>query len=145
MGSISAWLPSRRSTLHQTGGFPMVRDGHWRSVRETGSKGRYFRAGSVNAFSVPAYPAEPRLQRSGKKPPVNPSHGSKSSHEKASVYLILCLLPVYRNSWRAGRHQLRKRIDVGARGIDVGDFGGDRGEAGIRRKFIQNRPHVDVT
>ena len=31
IGSISAWLPSRRSTEHQIGALSMTRDGHWRS------------------------------------------------------------------------------------------------------------------
>ena len=42
IGSISAWLPSRRSTLHQTGGLEMTWSGHVRSANATGAKGRYF-------------------------------------------------------------------------------------------------------
>ena len=48
MGSISAWLPSRKSTLHQTGGLLMVASGQVRSVRRTGTKGRYLLAGFCN-------------------------------------------------------------------------------------------------
>jgi hypothetical protein len=41
MGSTSAWLPSRRSTLHQIGARSIVRDGHVRPGKWTGWKGRY--------------------------------------------------------------------------------------------------------
>ena len=39
MGSISAWLPSRRSTEHQIGALVMVLPGHWRSGSAIGWKG----------------------------------------------------------------------------------------------------------
>src|SRR3954452_17421436 len=39
IGSISAWLPSRRSTAHQRGASVATRDGHWRSARSTGAHG----------------------------------------------------------------------------------------------------------
>ena len=42
IGSISAWLPSRRSTAHQIGGLVMTLDGHCRSGRSMGLKGTYF-------------------------------------------------------------------------------------------------------
>src|SRR4051812_11729106 len=43
MGLISAWLPSRRSTAHHTGGRVIVRLGHCRSGRSIRGKfGRYF-------------------------------------------------------------------------------------------------------
>jgi hypothetical protein len=45
IGSISDWLPSRRSTEHQTGGAVIVRSGQVRSFRPTIGKGRYFAAG----------------------------------------------------------------------------------------------------
>ena len=38
IGSTSAWLPSRRSTLHQRGARVMTRDGHVRSGRGIGVK-----------------------------------------------------------------------------------------------------------
>ena len=41
IGSISAWLPSRRSTLHQIGALSMTRVGHCRSGRSIGGNGRY--------------------------------------------------------------------------------------------------------
>src|SRR5215469_6651442 len=41
IGSISAWLPSRKSTLHQVGALSMTRDGHCRSGKFMGAKGRY--------------------------------------------------------------------------------------------------------
>jgi hypothetical protein len=39
MGSISAWLPSRRSTLHHMGGRVSTASGQVRSVRRTGVNG----------------------------------------------------------------------------------------------------------
>ena len=47
IGSISAWLPSRRSTLHQTGGAVITRDGHCRSGKAIGANGRYLADGSM--------------------------------------------------------------------------------------------------
>ena len=32
IGTASAWLPSRKSTLHQRGACVSVREGHWRSA-----------------------------------------------------------------------------------------------------------------
>ena len=43
MGFTRAWLPSRRSTLHQTGAWVMVLSGQVRSGRAMGAKGLYFR------------------------------------------------------------------------------------------------------
>src|SRR6266851_7420580 len=42
IGSISAWLPSRRSTAHQIGGLVMVLVGHCRSLSWMGLKATYF-------------------------------------------------------------------------------------------------------
>ena len=50
IGSISAWLPSRRSTLHQVGALVMVLPGQDRSGRLIGSNGRYFSNGIVFAI-----------------------------------------------------------------------------------------------
>ena len=47
IGSTSAWLPSRRSTEHQTGGRVMTAPGQLRSGRSTGWKGMYLSVGSV--------------------------------------------------------------------------------------------------
>ena len=41
IGSIRAWLPSRRSTAHQRGACSMARSGQVRSASATGAKGRY--------------------------------------------------------------------------------------------------------
>src|SRR5665213_1811460 len=43
IGSINAWLPSRRSTLHHAGAAMITAPGQRRSGRSTGGKGRYFR------------------------------------------------------------------------------------------------------
>ncbi len=51
MGTASAWLPSRRSTLHQVGARSIVREGHARSVIFTAAKGRYFGFWVVICFS----------------------------------------------------------------------------------------------
>src|SRR5471032_3384837 len=48
IGSISAWLPSRRSVLIQIGGLVMTWLGQWRSDNWTGGKARYFAAGFCN-------------------------------------------------------------------------------------------------
>src|ERR1700754_4739534 len=48
MGSISAWLPSRRSTLHHMGGAVITRPGHVRSAMSMGLKGRYLSEGVRN-------------------------------------------------------------------------------------------------
>src|ERR1035437_5199929 len=47
MGSMRAWLPSRRSTEHQIGAFQISRLGHSRSARRVGRgrKGTYFSTG----------------------------------------------------------------------------------------------------
>ena len=44
-GTASAWLPSRKSTLHQMGARVRTRFGHWRSGKWTGGNGRYFADG----------------------------------------------------------------------------------------------------
>ncbi len=41
IGSISAWLPSRRSVDSHRGALVMTRDGHCRSGSATGGNGRY--------------------------------------------------------------------------------------------------------
>src|SRR5882757_2481980 len=46
MGWARAWLPSRRSTLHQMGAWVSVRLGHWRLVKATEGNGRYFVTGA---------------------------------------------------------------------------------------------------
>lgn len=48
IGSISDWLPSRRSELHQIGTSVMVFDGQVRSGRLMAGNGRYFCEGSFN-------------------------------------------------------------------------------------------------
>src|SRR5215831_14861408 len=42
IGTASAWLPSRKSTLHQRGAWLRTRLGHCRSGKLTGGNGRYF-------------------------------------------------------------------------------------------------------
>ena len=39
MGSMSAWLPSRRSTEHHCGALVSLRSGHWRSGSSSGTNG----------------------------------------------------------------------------------------------------------
>ena len=48
IGSISDWLPSRRSVDSQRGALSMVRLGHWRSGRWICGKERYFTEGSLS-------------------------------------------------------------------------------------------------
>src|SRR5438045_787948 len=52
MGSIRAWLPSRRSTLHQIGGVVIARLGHVRSAISMGVNGRYLAAGVGNMGAI---------------------------------------------------------------------------------------------
>ncbi len=47
IGSIRAWLPSRRSTLHHCGAWSMVRAGHCRSGKFIGGNGRYLWIGML--------------------------------------------------------------------------------------------------
>jgi hypothetical protein len=58
IGSINAWLPSRRSVDSQRGAAAIVRDGHRRSGRSMVGKGRYLADGSRNMT---------RLSRAGAK------------------------------------------------------------------------------
>ena len=50
MGSISAWLPSRKSTLHHTGAFSIDREGHRRSSRRKFEMGWYLVLGTLSIF-----------------------------------------------------------------------------------------------
>jgi hypothetical protein len=52
IGSISAWLPSRRSTLHQTGGFVITRDGPRAVVKRDGLE-RAVLAGRIDLHGLP--------------------------------------------------------------------------------------------
>src|SRR5215471_7689238 len=56
IGFTSAWLPSRRSTLHQIGACAITRPGHCRSVSSTWGDGRYFETGIFAATSTPSSP-----------------------------------------------------------------------------------------
>src|SRR6185503_8882141 len=53
MGSISAWLPSRRSTLHHNGGVVSTLSGQVRSRRSIGANERYLFLGSCNIVGIP--------------------------------------------------------------------------------------------
>src|SRR5262245_57851592 len=48
IGTARAWLPSRRSTLHQIGACVRTRFGHWRSGNATGGNGRYLLDGTLS-------------------------------------------------------------------------------------------------
>jgi len=54
IGSISAWLPSRRSVLSHSGAFVICASGQRRSGRAMGAKARYLVCGclSMRAFLV---------------------------------------------------------------------------------------------
>jgi hypothetical protein len=47
IGTASAWLPSRRSTLHQMGARVIALLGHWRVGNGTSGNGRYLLVGSL--------------------------------------------------------------------------------------------------
>ena len=51
IGSISAWLPSRRSTEHHSGALSMTRLGHVRSVSTIGTCGAYLANGICIGFA----------------------------------------------------------------------------------------------
>jgi hypothetical protein len=51
IGSISAWLPSRRSVLIQIGGLLMIGVRPGRSVNLTAGKARYWSLGSATSWS----------------------------------------------------------------------------------------------
>src|SRR5208282_5925082 len=52
MGTASAWLPSRKSTLHQRGARVRTRSGHCRSGSWTGGNGTYFFDGSLSMVLI---------------------------------------------------------------------------------------------
>ena len=62
IGCASAWLPSRRSTLHQTGAEVRARFGHWRSGRSTCGKGRYLVTGGCCMERPRVAPQKPMRQ-----------------------------------------------------------------------------------
>src|SRR5882724_13425594 len=73
IGSISAWLPSRRSTLHQIGALVMVRPGHFRSGKLMGWNGRYLTVGSTRMAVILGFHVNrlwPRVDR-GANPRAN--------------------------------------------------------------------------
>jgi hypothetical protein len=53
IGSISAWLPSRRSTLHHSGGAAITLSGQVRAARSIGANERYLFVGSCNILGIP--------------------------------------------------------------------------------------------
>lgn len=67
MGSNKAWLPSRRSVDSHTGACASVRDGHCRSGRATGGKGRYLVCGwaSMDDLAGVGGPDSPAGRRRG--------------------------------------------------------------------------------
>ena len=78
MGTASAWLPSRRSTLHQMGAAVSTRLGHWRFSRSTGGDGRYFEDGFFNmAFGLSVWrrPSVGVSSLTNKNPTAGPAVG----------------------------------------------------------------------
>jgi hypothetical protein len=52
IGSMSAWLPSRRSTEHHSGAFSMTTSGHVRSWRTIGTEARYLSNGILRGVEL---------------------------------------------------------------------------------------------
>ena len=67
MGSISAWLPSRRSTAHQRGAFVITALGQVRSGRSMGVKG-WYRGGRAWLTAFERWPSRIRLLMSRRAP-----------------------------------------------------------------------------
>src|SRR5215831_551522 len=68
MGTASAWLPSRKSTLHHRGAAFRVRLGQRRSTSSTGGNGRYFFDGSLSIYFFPVLIGA--VQQKGKRKPT---------------------------------------------------------------------------
>ena len=77
MGSISAWLPSRRSVLSQIGALVSTASGQVRSFRPTGANGRYLEAGCCNMKTFLTKKGLSSRQRCG------PRRGQKSERPAA--------------------------------------------------------------
>src|SRR5581483_3407810 len=95
IGTASAWLPSRRSTLHQIGARVKTRLGHCRFGKATGGKGRYLLLGLEIIIQVEdlkfsgshRFHCEQRSrrlrekwQRSGQNPELRKSAGQMRKH-----------------------------------------------------------------
>src|SRR5437667_235024 len=78
MGMARAWLPSRRSTLHQMGAWVRARFGHWRSGKWTGGNGRYL----LDGFLSMAVRGLEELNE------LNTSNGLNSSAESSGFWAI---------------------------------------------------------
>jgi hypothetical protein len=75
IGSMRAWLPSRRSELHHTGALVSTASGQVRSVRRTGATGRYLVAGFLSmdiaclqGFVTPGATSFQKATRKRKRP-----------------------------------------------------------------------------
>ena len=66
IGSTSAWLPSRRSTEHQMGGWVMTAPGQVRSGRSIGWKGGYLSVGSMLGMATKRSSVSARRDRYGR-------------------------------------------------------------------------------
>src|SRR5580658_10027986 len=69
IGSIRAWLPSRRSKLHQRGAVVSCLDGQVRSGSTSGTVAAYFSNGILEIVNGGRVIFGPFLRRGMKKPP----------------------------------------------------------------------------
>src|SRR5262245_35233245 len=79
IGSISAWLPSRRSTEHHSGALSITRFGHVRSVSTSGTNGAYLEKDM--ALGVTGGGGMAHLLRKRKNPPAGAAGGGRDSDE----------------------------------------------------------------
>ena len=68
IGSISAWLPSRRSTLHQSGALVSTASGQVRSVRPTGAKRAVLGGGLLQHDGLPCLCFRNQQPQNAKRP-----------------------------------------------------------------------------
>src|SRR5476649_1538965 len=83
IGWARAWLPSRRSTLHQRGARVSVRPGHCRPGRATGGKGRYLLAEAGCMGAKESKKGEIDDQGTGRSRPNKPTAAGRRKGEQS--------------------------------------------------------------
>src|SRR5690606_27881385 len=81
---MRAWLPSRRSTEHQIGGFVITAEGHRRSGRSTGLNGGYFVVASLLCMPMARIPFSRRRARLAPAAQISVSAGKAEAGRMAA-------------------------------------------------------------